>query len=100
MTQHTALPWRWLGMTGKPCLIQADGNWRTKLTRATLTLGDFVLPEDAEFACRAVNNHYPLLEALKELVDIAGCSHYKDQAPRCSYCKARAAIERAKEKKE
>ena len=66
-TQHTALPWRWLGMTGKPCLIQADGNWRTKLTRATLTLGDFVLPEDAEFACRAVNNHYPLLEALEAI---------------------------------
>jgi len=40
-----------------------------------------------------------LLEALEELVDIAGCSHYKDQAPRCSYCKARAAIERAKEGK-
>ena len=40
-----------------------------------------------------------LLEALEELVDIAGCSHYKNQAPRCSYCKARAAIERAKEAK-
>ncbi len=40
-----------------------------------------------------------LLEALEKLVDIAGCSHYKNQAPHCSYCKARAAIERAKEGK-
>lgn len=38
-----------------------------------------------------------LLEALEQLISIAGCSHFEGQTPQCEYCKARAAIAQARD---
>ena len=98
MTQHTALPWKYRcfsyyadGRRRFHDIVTEDGGQIARLSKA-----DERVMSNAEFIVRAVNNFYPLLEALEKLVDIAGCSHYKNQAPRCSYCKARDVIERAK----
>ena len=50
---------------------------------------------DARHIVRAVNSHESLVKALERLVEVAGCSHYKGQAPNCSYCQAQAAIAKA-----
>ena len=59
--KHTALPWKVLD-NGRTCAIEADeieDNYvAQELTR-----------EDAELACRSVNNHYGLLDTLRLAAD-------------------------------
>lgn len=63
MAKHTELPWKCYD-NGRTCAIESDeiedGYVAQELTH-----------EDAEFACRAANVHYPMLTVLKGLTSRA-----------------------------
>lgn len=59
--EHTSLPWR----------VQNNGEGDIFIYSEvddSPVIEDFAKVEDAELVCRAVNSHYELLEACKELV--------------------------------
>lgn len=101
--KHTPLPWSWDGPVWDydkeeeaPWLVHEYGNSFDSVITGELSCSK----ENAEFIVRACNNHYKLLEALKDLMIDAGggskaCGH--DFTCNCAWDKAKEAIKEAEE---
>ena len=113
MTQHTALPWKYRcfsyyadGRRRFHDIVTEDGGQIARLSKA-----DERVMSNAEFIVRAVNNFYPLLEALERLdafipdreglqpVDAEVRAFMEHEGIWRAKELARDAIERAKERK-